>query len=74
MKKMEKHHYMRPHAEVVCMWNAGDLMQYLPGASHIQNGDDEEPVPITPGNPGEIGAKSWFDNDSGSQSPNLWDD
>lgn len=43
-----------------------DLEELLqnPGASKIQNGDDETPVPVTPGNPpGGIGAKSdiWAD-------------
>ncbi|SES69877.1 hypothetical protein SAMN04487825_102114 [Prevotella sp. kh1p2] len=59
---MKKNSYVQPQVEVVYM-DAEELLQ-TPGASTIQNGDNEEPGPVTPGNPpGGIGSKPWFGDD-----------
>ncbi len=58
---MEKKLYERPLTDIVVV--TSELLQQLPGASYIKNGDDETPTPITPSDPsGGIGAKDFYED------------
>lgn len=67
-----KRTYQKPATTLVEI-DIEELLQNLPGASNIQNGDDEEPTPVTPGDPsGGIGAKHNNMWDAWDEEGNDW--